>query len=634
MSMIIDHWSSTPESVPNRLRFTHGHLSAGEDPPGRSSDGVGGRPVTRKWWTLGGAGVLLLVLGFFGLLDRLLERTLRAPVNDYLRDRTLTLLHAEGPSGLTITLPHVDLKLVRRRLDLRNVRIRYAREREGRTTRFEAVAPGIVLSGVGLADLIWHRTFRLSGVRIDSLVMRHTEEGPPDTTPLTPAATPDDTLAAVFPAPDTLLYRVVANWLPTDVREGRVGRLSVNHATFVNRIHRGAAVTFDSTADLSLVIEKLELDSARFQVFERGVLTVASHTHVVEPAQDSVVVERVRLAVDQLDTAYTVGAARTGPGGNRHVLRLVGLARSQARNTLTIDSLLYAPRTPAMGFFRDAPARSTRVMATMTGITLTGFRQDEIRNRRVAPERVAIATLELDVLADHRRPPNPERRRVPWPARVATLPWTFGADTVILAGGSIRYAELPPESPRTAEMVFGQVRATLTNATNDTARVGARTPMVIRAEARLYGRGRLETVIAVAVQPGPLSVRVNGHLGAMPLAPLNRFLTPGEGIEITSGEVQRADFAFRVRHGLATGTFTANYHDLDLSVVDPATGAQNVGARIKTLLAGLMVRGSNTPDKNGALSSAEIHYNLLPGDTFWGTLWRALRSGIVKQVKR
>ncbi len=593
-----------------------------------------GEPVTRKWWALAGGGVLLLVLGSLGLLDRVLERTLRAPVNNYLRDHTLALLNVEGVSGLTITLPHLDLKLGRRRLDLRDVQIRYDREEEGQSTRFEVVAPRITLSGIDVTDLIWHRTFRLSGVRIDSLVMHHAEEGPRDTTTSAPTTTPGDTLAAVFPAPDTLLYQIVANWLPTDMREGRIDRLSVNHATFVSRIRRGEAVTFDSTADLALVIEGLELDSARLQVFERGSLTVASHTHVVEPARDSVVVERVGLTVDQRDTAYTVGAARTGPGGNRHLIRLVGLARSQARNTLTLDSLLYAPRDPGLGFFRDAPARSTRVVATVTGITLSGFHQDEIRNRRVAPDRIGITTLELDVLADHRQPPGPPRRRVPWPARVASLPWTFGADTLTIDGGSIRYAELPPGQSRASEMVFDQVRATLTNATNDTARAGPRAPMVIHASALLYGRGRLETVIAVSVQPGPMAVSVNGHLGAMPLAPLNRFLTPGEGIDITSGTVERADFAFRVRRGLASGTFTAHYSDLDLSVVDPVTGNQNVGARIKTLVAGLMVRGSNTPNKEGVLSSAEIAYEMLPDDTFWGTLWRALRSGIVKQVKR
>jgi len=593
-----------------------------------------GDPVTRKWWTLAGVGVLLLVLGSFGLLDRVLEGTLRAPVNNYLRDRTLSLLHVEGVSGLAIALPSLDLKLVRRRLDLRDVQIRYDREGEGHRTRFDVVAPRITLSGIDLADLIWHRTFRLSGVRIDSLVMRRTEEGPRDTTTSAPTSTPDDTLAAVFPAPDTLLYRVVANWLPTDMREVRIDRVSVNHATFVSRIIREESVTFDSTADLALVIEGLGLDSTRLQVFERGDLTIASHTHIVEPAQDSVVIERFSLAVDQQDTAYTVGAARTGPGGNRHLIRLAGLARSQAKNTLTIDSLLYAPREPGLAFFRNAPARSTRVVATVTGITVSGFRQDEIRNRRVTPDRIGVATLELDVLADHRQPPGPLRRRVPWPARVASLPWTFGADTVTLDSGSIRYAELPPGPSRAAEMVFDQVRATLTNATNDTARAGPRTPMVINAGALVYGRGRLETVIAVSVQPGPMAVSVNGHLGAMPLAPLNRFLTPGEGIDITSGALERADFAFRVRRGLASGTFTAHYDDLDLSVVDPRTGNQNVGARIKTLVAGVMVRGSNTPNKDGVLSSAEIEYEMLPDDAFWGTLWRALRSGIVKQVKR
>ncbi len=580
--------------------------------------------------------MLLFAVVGFALLDRSLERALRAPVDAYLTNRTLNLLQVEGTKGLSILLPHLDLDLLGRRLELRDIRIRYDRRIGDRYTRFEATAPSVLLTGLDLSDLIWHRNFRLSGVRLRAPVLRNLDEGPVDTAVsvgrVAPGA-PEDTLAVVFPAPDTLLYRVVANWLPDDVRGGRIERLIVEHATFVQQRRRGADRSFDSTADLTLGLEGLQLDSTRHTVFAHGTLTFASLLHINLPAEDTVLVERGLLTVAREDTAYSVAMVRTGPGRLRHAIRVVGVARSQARNSLTIDSLIYAPRATDDEFFQHAPPRSTRIRATATAIAISDLRQGGILQRRLTPAVIRIGSLDLDVLADQRQPPGPAERRSPWPTRFLGLAWTIGADSIFLAGGSIRYGELRPAQSQAAEIVFDNLRAVIVNATNDSSRTGRRTPMVLRAHARIYGQGELAASIAVPVQRGPLRVRVSGQVGAMELAPLNQFLTVAEGIMIRKGALQQAKFSFAIAHGRANGTFTAAYRDLEVAVVNPVTGKQNFGARLKTLLAGLLTRGSTLENNRGQIVPAPIRYTLDRGDSFWGALWQALRSGIMQAVR-
>lgn len=587
-----------------------------------------------RWLWLGGGALLALVGGLF-VLDRALENALRAPVDAYLRERTLNLFAAKANTGLSIALPVLDLSLLRRRLELRDIRIRYDHREGARYSRFEATVPSVLLTGLDLSDLIWHRNFRLVGIQIVAPVLRDIEEGPAEPV-LAPASRhpggPQDTLAIVLPSPDTLLYQLVAHWLPDNVRGGRIGKLVVEHATFVWQRHRGPASAFDSTEDVTLGIEGLQLDSTLHRVFEHGTLSFASHLHVDLPGNDTIFVERGTLTVAREDTAYSIVMARLGPGDRGNSLRVAGVTRSQARNSLTIDSLVSEPHGTDAEFFRGARTRSTRVRIRATAIALLGLRQETILQGRATPASIRIGSLDLDVLADQRLPPNPPEPHRHWPARFADLAWVLGADSIHLDDGSIRYGELRPDQPHAAEVVFDRLRATISNATNDPARSGPRAPLLIEARGRLYGAGQLAATIAVAVQRGPLDIRVNGRLGPMELATLNRFLTPGEGIAITRGTTRSAEFAFRVAGARATGTFAADYQDLKVSVVDPVTGKQSFGAKLKSLIAGLLVRGSSRTNRHGVTAPAPIRYQLQVGDRFWGILWQALRSGIVKEV--
>lgn len=63
------------------------------------------------------------------------------------------------------------------------------------------------------------------------------------------------------------------------------------------------------------------------------------------------------------------------------------------------------------------------------------------------------------------------------------------------------------------------------------------------------------------------------------------------------------------------------------------TGRQSLGRKLKSMVAGAMVRGRQGRNDKGALRTVKIDYDQQPGDTFWGLLWRAVRSGMVKAVR-
>lgn len=577
-----------------------------------------------------GGSIGAAVLGAV-LLDRALEAALRSPVDAYLRKRTLVIAHVDSSPGLTIDLPVLKLSLLRRRLDLHDVRIRFDQNLNGEVRHFAADAPVIKLTGLDLSDLIWRRSLRLSGVVIDRPVIRHRQEGPADSTPARPQAEPDDTLPITITSPDSLLFRLVAAWLPDAVRGARIDLVRVTGAVVQSEEVKGSAVSRDSTAGLTLELRGLQLDTTSHRVFERGTLEARLFVHASEHPRDSLLLSEVAVTVTPDDTTFDIGELRTGRTAGDHQLRVLGIRRSHARQVLTVDTVSYAPAGGDSSFFAAARSRATRVRLLATGVQATGLRQQNLKHREITAGGVWIARAELDLLADRRPPPGPDRARRLWPARLAALPWTVGADSIVLAAGTIQYAELMAGRPQPGSVHFTQVHARIHGLSNDSATTGP--PVRLRAAARLFGQGALSTEIEVPIQRGPIRLHARGELGALPLDSFNSFLLPGNGIEITGGTLQTAQFDFTIAGGRATGELRAGYTGLELRLVDKVTGKQNFGKKITSMVAGTMVRHERVPGKKGNLKPVPIAYEQTPGDTFWGLLWRAVRSGMVKAVK-
>lgn len=584
-------------------------------------------PRPRHLWL--GLLALLVTLALAGglVVDRLLELALRKPVNAYLRARTLELVRSAEDGTLDIAVPRANLHLLRRALVLEGIRVRYERAERGHLRRLEARSPRVELTGVVVWDIVRGRDFRLSGASITRpVVLLDDVRLTPDTAG---APAPTDTLADL-PAPDSLLFYTVRSWLPGDMHGSRVEELRVSDGTVALRRVAGGDRITDSIAGIDVRLRGVSVDSQHQRVFERAHLRVAHVLHAGPAAADSLVGDSLTLEVNADDTLLTITRARTATVAGAHGLLLVGLHRSQARRTLTVDTLAWVPAEPDSTFFRHAPARSTRVRAVATGITVMGLPPDAVRRRRLLAGGAWVRDVDLDVLADRRVEGTPPRR-ILWPSRLAGLDWTLGADSVHLEQGRIRYAELLPDAHRAGEVSFTGVRARVLNATNEPAATA--TPMTLEAAALLYGEAPLSVRIQVPVRPGPLNATVTGEAGSMPLTTFNRFLRPADGMTISGGTLHSARFHFTVTSGQARGRFQASWEDLGLRKVDPRTGKQDLGDRLVTLFANAVTREDNLPDGDGHVSSDRIKYRVKPTDTFWGALWRALRSGIVNAVR-
>ena len=600
--------------------------------------------ITRKQIVLSTLGTALLTVSGTYLAARLLERALAVPVNAYIRDRTLAFLQEKTPDGLVITFPKLDLSLVRRRLVIHDLKIRYDHKDSTRYERFQANVPEIVLNGVDLKDVLWHRHLRLDAVRLSRPVLSRLKEIS-DTTvhpgkPVPqPAASEEqdrvnaDSLTAQIPALDTVVYNLFATWLPDDFRQARIDLVAAESATIVTTSKKGSRISRDSTEGLTLRVRGIQLDSTNRRIFTSAYLSADTLVHLAPGLGDSVRIEGLLVRLDPEDTVVAVNSLRTIPADSGQALYIGGFKRAHRGRSFSIDSIAYVTLRPDSAVFAQ-PGRRSRVRVSVSGVHATGVEAAALPRGQAVVHRLDVDSILIDAVTDTRLETPPRPRQL-WPQVLANLKWRIAIDTLHLGHGHIRYGELKTNRPEAAVVWFSNISATITGLGNHPESTHVAGPAVLVGKAQFMGQGTINTRLEVPVTPDRFAMRAEGRLEAMPAEAVNRFLLTAMGVRITSGRIHHATFAFQVVNDSAHGRLALQYDSLGVEIVDKSTHKKGLDEKLKTFIAkNMMVRGSNLPDKNGKLDSAPISYRYKPGENFWGGIWRSLRSGLTKTIKK
>lgn len=603
--------------------------------------------LSRRHLVITGIVALLLsaaVSGGIYLASYLLQQSLRAPINDYIRSRTLAFLSEQNLEGLTISFPALDLSLTHRRLLIRDLRIRYDHRDGTHYTRFSATSPLITLDGLDLTDVLYHRHLRLTQIRIADPHLSQYQESTDTTRPpaRAPGEQPDDAartrgLAGQVPSLDSVVYGLVDHWLPDDFRQARIDQIAVDRGTLASTSRRQGQTSRDSTEGLNLVIRGLGLDSARHKVFESAELEASAFVHVPAGGTDSLQIRGIAFQLDRKDTVVNVREFRSSPEAGQLGVYVGGFHRSEKERAFTLDTLAVEPAESDSVFLRHPQQRRTRIRLNLAGLIGANIDLKALMLRRVDGGNLGIARFNLDVLADRRvdAPKDLERRRRTfWPQKLADLDWQLRLDSLKVEDGSLRYGEWQAAWPKPAEVWFDDINATISGLSNARADSTHPSHAVLETTATFMSKAAVSLRMEVPVAKR-FELTAVGHAEHLPVTALNSFLLISDGIHIKAGRLDKADFKFVVADRAARGTLTTRYDSLDIELVSPRTRHQSLGQKLKTIMANaFIVRQSNLPDDKGQLRVARIDYQYKVDESFWGGFWRALRSGIVSQVKK
>jgi hypothetical protein len=259
--------------------------------------------------------------------------------------------------------------------------------------------------------------------------------------------------------------------------------------------------------------------------------------------------------------------------------------------------------------------------------------------------RFAVDSFKVEVSETKgpRRPPRVRRSPQQW---MADLDQSVSFDSILLREGEVVYRENHPGRPHAGVITFSRLHATAVNVHHWEGRRTRGEVMTLTTTSHLQKAGRFDVEFTVPLDAPRFEMAFRGTLGAMPATAFNGFVEAIYPWRIEKGQLSTIKFTAAVKNGVATGTITPIYRDLNVDVTGSgATGILGTGgvigsaARgIASLAANVMKVNTNNPDdpdhptkppQVGVIRHAFTGRESLPG-----FLWKSIRDGLLPVLKK
>ena len=327
---------------------------------------------------------------------------------------------------------------------------------------------------------------------------------------------------------------------------------------------------------------------------------------------------------------------RTG-GRDPNAVMLGGLKISLTDSAVALQGLKVGPALDDAAWRARQRVRKDLVRFALDSGTLAGVDFVALTgpDGLVGLRHIALYGLVLDVRTDLALPVARRQNASPQEL-VKGLHRHLAIDTIRVRGGAIRYHEHAVGKPTSGLASFTDLYAQVTNVRTVAPGDGRVPPMMIDANARLFGAGKLHAIITVPLTAPGFDMAYRGTLGPMDFTALNSFVARNMPAEVKAGTVHSVTFSAVARNGHAVGSVTPLYNGLQIELIDPkAGGLGRLGLRILSAAANTVKVRQNNPEKEGkAPKVGTIDHRFVRSESLIQFLWFALRDALLPVLSR
>jgi hypothetical protein len=256
------------------------------------------------------------------------------------------------------------------------------------------------------------------------------------------------------------------------------------------------------------------------------------------------------------------------------------------------------------------------------------------KNGSIHAERLKIGDMKIIIFRDKRKPDDMGRRPSMIHEIFRELPIPLDIQEVEVVNGYVSYEERPETgAPRSGEIFFDEINATITGMTNSHERLAESDEMVLKAKGRLIGEGQINLDVTYFLNDTTGKFLMKGSVGAMDLVGLNKIIEPSTKVSLKKGRMNSLFFNIAADDIEGTGEVIVRYENVEIEILDKNFGHdQNIFQRIGSFLANKLILKSQNPDRKGELKKGAVYYPRDQHKFIFKYWWELVLSGLKSTI--
>src|SRR5690554_961732 len=257
-----------------------------------------------------------------------------------------------------------------------------------------------------------------------------------------------------------------------------------------------------------------------------------------------------------------------------------------------------------------------------------------LRDGSLSAAKLQVQDMRLVIFRDKRKPDDMERRPLMIHEVLRELPIPLDIQEVEITDGYVSYEERPEnDAPRTGQIFFDDINATIHGMTNSTERLTESDEMILKAKGKLIGEGAINLEVTYFLNDTTGRFLMKGSLGAMNLSGLNKIIEPSTKVALKDGRINSLFFNIVADDIEGTGEVIVQYQNLEIEILDKNFGRdQTVFQRIGSFLANKLVIKSQNPDRKGELRKGVVYYPRDQHKFIFKYWWELVLSGLKSTI--
>lgn len=295
---------------------------------------------------------------------------------------------------------------------------------------------------------------------------------------------------------------------------------------------------------------------------------------------------------------------------------------------IALKQVVINPVYSKKAFAKKKKLATDYINVSIDSIQLLSF--DSRLNENIFIDQVLIFQPNIDVYKDKNYPDNQAFKAV-LVDLLKELKTPVHVRSAEINNMFIKYAELANDAEEAGELFFSEGKATILNITNVQDSIKLSGNMLIDAEAKFYGKGKLNASINYALLSESGQFSVNGSLSPMAITEVNAIMSKILPVNIKSGQMDKLYFSYSGTSLQSAGEMWFEYSDLDLDIMELKYWNNNFTRKLLSSIGNRMMRSSN-PTANGTFRVGAIKQDRDTTRSMFNYWWISLKSGFLSTL--